>query len=130
MVGGGGEVRAGAAEGEVGVGQGAGAGWRCLATGAGGWTAADSDLAAGFAVAARVFSLQMAYGGGGAGARALLVWSQKNRAERWSRLGRYGRWGRLRRHGWWSWHERLSRHEQRSGWVLLEMRYCHPIPFQ
>ena len=78
MVGGGGEVRAGGAAGEgVVIGQGAEAGWRCLATGAGGWAAAGSDLATGFAVAARVFALQMAYGGGGAGVRALLFWREK-----------------------------------------------------
>ena len=78
MVGGRGEVRAGgAAWGGVGIGQGAEAGWRCLATGAVGWTAAGSGLAAGFAVAARVFALQVAYGGGGAGVRALLFWREK-----------------------------------------------------
>ena len=78
MVGGGGKVGAGgAAGGRVGIGQGAKAGWRCLATEAGDWTAPGSCLAAGFVVAARVFALQRAYGGGGAGVRALLFWREK-----------------------------------------------------
>ena len=77
MVGGGGEVAGGAAGGVGVVGQGAEAGWHCLATEADDWAAAGSDLAAGFAVAARVFALQRAYDGGGAGVRALLFWRGK-----------------------------------------------------
>ena len=106
---GGGEVGAGgvggAAGAGMGIGQDADAGWRCLATDADEWAAAGSGLAAGFAVAARVFALQRAYYGGGAGVRALLFWRGKKRAGSWSRLGRHGRWDRLSWqcwHGWWS----------------------------
>ena len=78
MVGGGGEVGAGGAAGAgMGMGKDAKTGWRCLATEADEWAAAGSGLAAGFAVAARVFALQRAYDGGGAGVRALLFWREK-----------------------------------------------------
>ena len=42
-------------------------------------TAAGSNLAADFAVAARVFALQRAYDGGGAGVRARLFWREKTK---------------------------------------------------
>ena len=67
----------GAAGAGMGIGQDAEAGWRCLATEADEWAAAGSGLAAGFAVAARVFALQRAYDGGGAGVRALRLWRDK-----------------------------------------------------
>ena len=81
MVGGGGEgggdVGAVGAGAGMGIGQDAETGWRCLATEADEWAAAGSGLAAGFAVAARVFALQRAYDGGGAGVRALRFWRDK-----------------------------------------------------